>query len=192
MTLATASFLTLIHTSRLLILERISVSPAPMNQSHHSTANLEYFFSTKVLNSRQLCWSELLGNYNVMMIHLPGLTNKKSDALSQRPGTILKRGDATHSLNLLNPNQIFIASLEYSVSDSEIINLILKLYASDPKIAHLLYLLKNPDSESNYLTKKALGNYRLYDGLILHICIIYVLENINSKYKYPRIATICL
>ncbi|PVU95946.1 hypothetical protein BB561_001506 [Smittium simulii] len=41
MTLATASFLTLIHTSRLLILERISVSPAPMNQSHHGTASLE-------------------------------------------------------------------------------------------------------------------------------------------------------
>ncbi|PVU95949.1 hypothetical protein BB561_001482 [Smittium simulii] len=37
MTLATASFLTLIHTSRLLILERISVSPAPMNQSHHDS-----------------------------------------------------------------------------------------------------------------------------------------------------------
>ncbi|PVU87377.1 hypothetical protein BB561_006368, partial [Smittium simulii] len=41
MTLATASFLTLIHTSRLLILEKIGVSPAPMNQSHHGTASLE-------------------------------------------------------------------------------------------------------------------------------------------------------
>ncbi len=47
--------------------------------------NLAHFTTTKQLNRRQARWSELLGNYDFVIVYHPGPANGKANALSRRP-----------------------------------------------------------------------------------------------------------
>lgn len=65
--------------------------------------NLTYFTTTKVLNRRQVRWSELLGQHKFKITYTPGKDNGRADALSRRydiagtktieKGTILRTND---------------------------------------------------------------------------------------------------
>ena len=46
--------------------------------------NLEYFMTTKRLNSRQARWSELLSGFNFVITYRPGKQNPRADALTRR------------------------------------------------------------------------------------------------------------
>jgi len=46
--------------------------------------NLVYFTTTKVLNRRQVRWSEMLGEYKFRILYTPGKDNGRADALSRR------------------------------------------------------------------------------------------------------------
>lgn len=46
--------------------------------------NLVHFTTTKVLNRRQVRWSELLGQYKFKILYTPGKENGRADALSRR------------------------------------------------------------------------------------------------------------
>jgi hypothetical protein len=46
--------------------------------------NLVQFTTTKVLNRRQVQWSELLGQYKFKILYTPGKDNGRADALSRR------------------------------------------------------------------------------------------------------------
>lgn len=37
--------------------------------------NLEVFMSTKILNRRQVCWAEILADYDFVFEHIPGKIN---------------------------------------------------------------------------------------------------------------------
>jgi len=47
--------------------------------------NLEYFMMAKKLNHRQVCWSLYLAHFDFKLIHRPGRSMGKPDALSRRP-----------------------------------------------------------------------------------------------------------
>ena len=47
--------------------------------------NLEYFMTAKKLNRRQVRWSLYLACFNFKLIHRPGCSIGKPDALLQRP-----------------------------------------------------------------------------------------------------------
>jgi len=47
--------------------------------------NLEYFMTAKKLNYRQTRWSLYLARFNFKLIHRPGCSMGKPDALSRRP-----------------------------------------------------------------------------------------------------------
>jgi hypothetical protein len=63
--------------------------------------NLEYFNSSKVLNQRQIRWSQLLADYDFVIKYRAGAENCRADALS-------RRSDMTQNQTAL-PNQIFKA-----------------------------------------------------------------------------------
>ena len=46
--------------------------------------NLTYFTTTKVLNRRQVRWSEMLGEYKFQILYILGKDNSRADALSCR------------------------------------------------------------------------------------------------------------
>ena len=46
--------------------------------------NLVHFTTTKVLNRRQVRWSEMLGQYKFKILYTPGKENGRADALSRR------------------------------------------------------------------------------------------------------------
>jgi len=47
--------------------------------------NLEYFMTTKKLNRRQARWSLYLAHFDFKLVHRPGRSMGKPDALSRRP-----------------------------------------------------------------------------------------------------------
>lgn len=47
--------------------------------------NLEYFMTTKMLNSRQARWMEELSQYRFVITYRPGALNGRADALTRRP-----------------------------------------------------------------------------------------------------------
>ena len=51
---------------------------------HTDHKNLEYFMTTRKLTKRQMRWSLILSRFNFKIVHIPGRTNKRADALSQR------------------------------------------------------------------------------------------------------------
>ena len=55
--------------------------------------NLEYFTSTKVLNQRQVRWSEFLSQYNFRIIYRPGSKAVRPDALSRRSQDTPQKSD---------------------------------------------------------------------------------------------------
>jgi hypothetical protein len=70
---------------------------------------LEYFMTTKQLNSRQARWAELLAKYSFIIMYRPGKENAKADILSRReqdldPSGALKAYLRTKAL--LQPDQV--------------------------------------------------------------------------------------
>jgi len=55
--------------------------------------NLEYFMSTKLLNRRQVRWSEFRSRFDFRIFYRPGKTGGKPDALPGRSGDVPKEGD---------------------------------------------------------------------------------------------------
>ncbi|KJK73746.1 hypothetical protein H634G_10981 [Metarhizium anisopliae BRIP 53293] len=55
--------------------------------------NLEYFTTTKVLNQRQVRWSEFLSQFNFRIIYRPGSKAVRPDALSRRSQDVPSKSD---------------------------------------------------------------------------------------------------
>jgi len=55
--------------------------------------NLEYFMSTKLLNRRQVHWSEFLSRFDFRIVYPPGKAGRKPDAPTWRSGDLPKEGD---------------------------------------------------------------------------------------------------
>ena len=73
--------------------------------------NLEYFMTAKKLNRRQACWSLYLAHFDFKLIHCPGRSMEKPDALSQR----LDHGKGASDnkdVVLLRPELIAVRALE--------------------------------------------------------------------------------
>jgi hypothetical protein len=49
---------------------------------------LEYFMSSKILNSRQIRWTEILADFFFVIIYRPEKQNAKADTLIRRNGDI--------------------------------------------------------------------------------------------------------
>ena len=55
--------------------------------------NLEYFTTTKLLNPRQMRWSQFLSQFSFKIVYRPGKAGGKPDALTRRSGYLPKEGD---------------------------------------------------------------------------------------------------
>jgi len=55
--------------------------------------NLEYFMTKKLWNRRQARWSEFSTRFDHEIVHRPGKSNGKADALTRRPGDLPEGGD---------------------------------------------------------------------------------------------------
>jgi hypothetical protein len=60
--------------------------------------NLTTFLTTKVLNRRQVRWSELLGQYKFKIVYTLGKDNGRADALSRRSDYIKTKEIFNHSI----------------------------------------------------------------------------------------------
>jgi hypothetical protein len=56
--------------------------------------NLEYLMTSKLLNRRQIRWSELLSRFKFKIVYRPEKQGQKPDALISMPGDIPPRGGA--------------------------------------------------------------------------------------------------
>lgn len=68
--------------------------------------NLEYFMTSKLLNCRQVRWSEFLSRFNFKIVFRPGKQGAKPDALTRRSGDLPKEGDE----RLLHQSRVVLKS----------------------------------------------------------------------------------
>jgi len=73
--------------------------------------NLEYFITAKKLNCRQARWSLYLARFDFKLVHCPGRSMGKPDALSQRPDHS-KGASNNEDMVLLRPELIAVQALE--------------------------------------------------------------------------------
>jgi len=73
--------------------------------------NLEYFMTAKKLNRRQARWSLYLACFDFKLIHRPGRSMGKPDALSRRPDHGKGTSD-NEDVVLLRPELIAVQALE--------------------------------------------------------------------------------
>ena len=66
--------------------------------------NLEYFATTKSLSHRQVCWSEYLAAFNMVVRFRPGKLSEKPDSLTRRFDLYLKGED--RDFTLANPQNL--------------------------------------------------------------------------------------
>ena len=81
---------------------RIYCEGAPKLTIYTDHKNLLYFTTTKVLNSRQTRWSELLGQYKFEIKYTPGKDNARADALSRRSDYVEGREPISHAILKVN------------------------------------------------------------------------------------------
>ena len=82
-----------------------SAAPIDVVTNHK---NLEYFATTKLLNHRQMWWSEFLSQFNLIIRFHPRKLGTKPDALTHHWDVYLKEGGSDYAtVNLQNLKPIF-------------------------------------------------------------------------------------
>lgn len=125
---------------------------------------LEYFMSTKTLNSRQARWAEFLSEYNFVIKYHPGKSNAAADALSRRQQDVkpqLIKLTQLRERALLRRNQFEQKDSTTDVNfmgKFEEIDKILRLNRDHPSLEHLRILARNKSDD----------NFKLHDGLLIY------------------------
>lgn len=77
--------------------------------------NLEYFMTVRKLTERQMRWSLILSRYSFRIVHVPGKTNERADALSRRDQDMPKDGTderlSDRNIQLLKPEMLAASSM---------------------------------------------------------------------------------
>ena len=123
--------------------------------------------STKLLNRRQVRWSEFLSRFNFKIIYRPGKQGLKPDALTRRSEDLPKKGDQrlTHqsqiilkskNLDLLTeslPVKEINNAQTYQITENhELEDLFIKRYNEDHTPAKILQLLRIEVRQSKLIT----------------------------------------
>ena len=100
--------------------------------------NLTFFTTTKVLNRRQVRWSELLSRYDFTITYRSGRENSKADALSRRPDYLKDTPKVSHAVlaqqsdGSLTYNKVTLAALtRMTIANDEIEERIKQSYEKD-------------------------------------------------------------
>ncbi|RDB19712.1 Transposon Tf2-9 polyprotein [Hypsizygus marmoreus] len=87
---------------------------------HTDHKNLEYFMTAKKLNRRQARWSLELANYDFVLVHKPGRTMGRADALLRRPD--YERGENDNDgVVLIEPHHLRRVTMELEDESVELL-----------------------------------------------------------------------
>ena len=116
--------------------------------------NLEYFMTKKLLNRRQVRWSEFLTRFDYEIVYRPGKSNGKADALTRRLGDLSEGGDERlqnmeqvvlkpHNL----PEQLRILPNDLPIQECpSLLNLFNWAYQEDPLPNRILKAIREGES----------------------------------------------
>lgn len=126
--------------------------------------NVEYFMSTKTLNSRQARWIEILSEYNFIIKHQPGKNKAAADALSRRQQDVQPKLIKITQLRervLLRRDQFEQTNPTTDVNflgQLEDIYQLLRLNRVHPSLEYLRELARDKSDD----------NLKLHDGLLIY------------------------
>ena len=130
--------------------------------------NLVHFTTTKVLNRRQVRWSEMLGQYKFKILYTPGKDNGRADALSRRHDLA---GSKT-----INESAILRINNDGSLGLSQQLNNLM-LVQQEQQV---------PTTVPKELEQEVISSYH-NNPLHGHPGITRTMELIKQHYKFPNI-----
>ncbi|PRP76895.1 retrotransposon nucleocapsid protein [Planoprotostelium fungivorum] len=155
--------------------------------------NLEYFRTTKILNRRQVRWSQLLADFNFKLVHRPGRMNPVADAISRRAQDRLDMGDREQNAVCLLPSRFFVNvtnikprdnfldfedSVRASLTDDE-------FYLSYTEWAKLDDTTTRPKGYRNS-TNAEQNPFTFTDGLLYHFGQLYIPVPLRASVLHHR------
>ncbi|ESK82716.1 reverse transcriptase-rnase h-integrase [Moniliophthora roreri MCA 2997] len=132
--------------------------------------NLTYFCVAQKLNRRQACWSLLLSEFDLSLVHMPRTSMTQADALSQRNHEG-RDGDNDNDDIILLPERLFVKGINLDLG-AEIAD---QLGPDDFYKSALEQLLQ----QGMPPIKSALSDWEICDGLLLFKDRIYVLDDLD-------------
>ena len=136
--------------------------------------NLLYFTTTKMLNRRQVRWSELLGQYKFTIKYTPGKDNERADALSRRSDYMTKE---PIQYSILKENK----DGSITGNTQEINATMVILDDTDEQFPIHRGRMRVPDKDINIVIK------RYHDSALHgHPGIKQTYENVLKKYTFPK------
>jgi hypothetical protein len=142
--------------------------------------NLLYFTTTKVLNRRQVRWSETLAAYNFEILYKKGNENGRADALSRRADYVCSKPEPSHAIfdiqgDTMLYNRPEINTISIETNDETELQAIRKEYPGDTAAQRIL---------------KNLEEHRMCrittDGTILFEERVYVPKNMRNRVVQAR------
>jgi transposase InsO family protein len=129
--------------------------------------NLVHFTTTKVLNRRQVRWSEMLGQYKFKILYTPGKENGRADALSRRHDLA---GEKT-----INKAAILGFNKDGSLGPSQQLNLLMQVQQEQ----------RIPTQVPEELQEEIISSHH-DDPLHGHPGITRTMELIKRHYEFPN------
>src|ERR1700744_3076371 len=145
--------------------------------------NLEYFKTTRILNSRQARWLQTLSNYNFLIRYRPGTKAGKPDALSRRSDHREEEGgeiDEFKNLTLLKPEN-FAEIAATGVTDSELTDEIKESIRKDKTLKPIIAFFANGPQDAPAEARHLEEVYEYEDGLLYRHGKVYVPDEEDLK-----------
>ena len=135
--------------------------------------NLEYFMTKKLLNCRQVRWSEFLTRFDYEIVYRPGKSNGKADALTRRPGDLPEGGDErlkNMEQVVLKPQNLpkelrLLADSPPAQGHSSILNLMMEASETDPLPGRILEAIRANGSSKDITVTECTEHRRVDPGL---------------------------
>jgi len=149
--------------------------------------NLEYFHTTKILNARQINWSQLLATYNFRLSYRPGTQNPRADAMSRRPDYLKEVDPNKFYRSMFQEQHQFVEPDDLGAIKSIAVDS-LAVISADPDISEEIQnAYKDDDLVSKHISdiqnNLSLESMSLKNGLLYFNTKLYIPNSLSLKLK---------
>ncbi|ESK86116.1 pro-pol protein [Moniliophthora roreri MCA 2997] len=139
--------------------------------------NLTYFRTAQKLNQRQARWSLYLTQFNLQLVHVPGMKMVQSDALSRQPDLVDEEENENDDIVML-PDKLFV-----NVIDTELKDMLEKALPAD-EFSQMT--LESLSKKGTPLIKSLLQDWQMEGDLLFYKDRVYIPNDMTLRQRIVK------